>query len=286
MILGVFTVCMPEYDISETVKVIKELGYDGVEWRVSTPAPQDKREDYTYETRYWCYNKSTLDIGSIEAEAEKAKALCDEYGIKLYSLTTYLKPCDVQDIEKVLKAAAKINCPNIRVFSPNYDEKEGYRVLFDRTVEETKVLEKLAQKYGVRINFEIHMGNIIPSASAAYRFASHFDPKHIGIIFDPGNMVHEGFENYRLGLELLGDYLAYVHVKNAVWSMEYSSEEGAEKWKPKWSPLKKGYADLKKLFEVLKDLGYNGYVSLEDFTNEVDTYSKLKNNAEYLRALT
>jgi len=47
---------------------------------------------------------------------------------------------------------------------------------------------------------------------------SDFDLRYIGIIYDLGNMVHEGYENYKLGLELLGDYLSYVHVKNAVWN--------------------------------------------------------------------
>ena len=36
------------------------------------------------------------------------------------------------------------------------------------------------------------------------------DPKHVGIIHDAGNMIIEGFENWRLGLEILGEYLAAV----------------------------------------------------------------------------
>ena len=32
---GVFSVSMPEYDIAETVALLKEVGYDGVEWRVN-----------------------------------------------------------------------------------------------------------------------------------------------------------------------------------------------------------------------------------------------------------
>ena len=31
---GVFTVSMPEYDVEETAKILSDLGYDGVEWRV------------------------------------------------------------------------------------------------------------------------------------------------------------------------------------------------------------------------------------------------------------
>ncbi len=285
MKFSVFSVSMPELDIEQTVKFLNDFGFNGVEWRVNTPSPKEKSPDYTHERRYWTNNLSTLDIGNIEEEAIRAKELCDTYKLDIVSLTTYLRPHEVESVEKVLKAAQSIGCPNIRVFPPNYDEKESYPSLFARTVEELKVLEPLALKYKVRINLEIHMGNIIPSASAAYRLVSHFDPKAIGIIYDPGNMVHEGFENYKLGFELLDDYLAYVHVKNALWEKAGVLDNGSQIWKPIWTPLKKGCANLTKLIATLREMGYNGYISIEDFSNEEDTVSKLRNNLAYLKGL-
>ena len=59
-------------------------------------------------------------------------------------------------------------------------------------------------RHGVRALVEIHMGTIVPSASAAAQFCSRFDPRHVGVIHDAGNMVFEGFERYRMGLEVLG----------------------------------------------------------------------------------
>jgi sugar phosphate isomerase/epimerase len=285
MKFGVFSVTMPEYDIPATVKTLKELGYDGVEWRVDQPAPPVKPADYTHDRRYWSYNLSTLDLNRIEAASSEAKALCDQAGLEIYSLTTYLRPADLEAIERVMKAAAQINCKNMRVFPPNYDETENYRQLFARTVAEVKEVEKMAAHYEVRVNLEIHMGNIIPSASAAFRLAANFDPQYIGIIHDAGNMVHEGLENYRLGLELLGEYLAYVHIKNAVWTVDRTGADGTEFWKPVWAPYRKGYANLTKLIGVLQDLGYQGYVSVEDFSNELDTYAKLRDNLDFLKTL-
>lgn len=285
MKFGVFTVSTPEYDIPKTAEVLKELGYDGVEWRVSNPPPEKKPDNYSFEGRYWSYNLSTLDIGKIEDTADEVKRICSHEGLDICSLTTYLELWDVEDIERVMRAAVKMGCRNIRVNVPRYDEKENYRMLFARSVEQVKILEKLAAKYDIRINFETHMGNIIPSASAAYRFVSGFDPRYTGIIFDPGNMVYEGFENYRLGMELLGEYLAHVHIKNAVWKLNETEVDGTEVWSPTWAPFKKGYADIRKLITVLKDIGYEGYVSVEDFSNAEDTYTKLKSNIEFLRSL-
>ena len=66
-------------------------------------------------------------------------------------------------------------------------------------------------------NIETHFGNIAASASLAHRLVSQFDPQFIGVVYDPGNMVYEGYECWRTGFELLGPYLHEVHAKNATW---------------------------------------------------------------------
>ena len=285
MKFSVFSVSMPEYDIEQTVKTLKELGYDGVEWRVAPAPPLEKPEDYTYSGRYWSFNQSNIDVTKVEELAPSVKDLCNKYDLEICSLTTYLGPWDVQDIERVLRAANILNCKNIRLFPPTYDESENFRKLFDRTVEQIKVLEKLAARYNVRINFEIHMGNIIPSASAAYRLVCNFNPDLIGIIFDPGNMVYEGFENYRMGIELLGEYLAHVHVKNSMWALSETTKAGVKIWKPTWANMKEGFADITKLIQILYEIGYDKFVSVEDFSNNDDTYTKLKSNLEFLKSI-
>ena len=98
-------------------------------------------------------------------------------------------------------------------------------------------------------------------------------------------MVYEGFENYRLGIELLGNHLSHVHVKNSMWQLVETSPDGVEKWRPTWAQFKKGYADLGRLIKILRETGYGGYVSVEDFSNVEDTVTKLKNNLAFLRQL-
>lgn len=272
---GVFTVGTPEYELAELASVLKELGFDGVELRIGGGVPKEKPEGYTYENRYWSYNKSTINLDSVESETLAAREIFSRNGLEICSLTTYLKFWEEESIRRVLKSADRIGCRNIRVFEPSYDGTENYRILFDKAAAQVKVLEAMAKEYDVRINFEIHMNTILPSCSAAYRLVSNFDPRYIGIIFDPGNMVYEGFENYSMGIELLGEYLAHVHLKNAIWKKTETNAEGAEIWKPEAAPLKKGHADLGSLIRLLGAKGYDGYYCLEDFTNETDTRTKL-----------
>lgn len=283
MKFSVFTVSMPEYDIPGAVKVIKELGYDGVEWRVGAPPPKEKPANYTYENRYWCYNSCTIGIEDINDTIGNVKKLCDDEGIEISSLTGWYNPLQIDKIEPIMKAASSIGCRNIRVVAPDYNGSINYNQLFSSTVNQVKAIEKLARVYNVRANFEIHMNNMIPSASAAYRLVSEFDPKFIGVIFDPGNMVFEGYENYNLGLDLLWEYLAHVHIKNAVWTMDKANEDGRYLWKCDWAPLERGCADIGKLLEQLKIRNYEGYVSIEDFSNEDETYMKLKKANIFIR---
>ena len=98
---GVFSVSMPEYDIAETADLLKEIGYDGVEWRVNQ-IPKQLPEQIPFENRYWINCRSTLDITNIAEEARRAKELCDKAGIEIFSLTSYLTPDKTEEIEKIL----------------------------------------------------------------------------------------------------------------------------------------------------------------------------------------
>lgn len=281
---GVFSVSMPEYDIAETVDLLKEIGYDGVEWRVNQ-IPQSLPESIPFEQRYWINCRSTLDITRIGEEAKRAKQLCDAAGIEIFSLTSYLTPDKTEEIETILKAAQSIGCPMMRVFTPNFMKSVHYRKSFEDTLGHTRTLEGLAKKYGVKIVYELHGDNILASPSSAWRMVGEFDPRYIGVIFDPGNMVYEGNENYRKGFQLLGEHLAHVHVKNSLWREDGRDELGSKKWKREWAPLWDGQADLHELFQVMKDMGYSGKVSVEDFSNETDTREKLTQNLSYLKKL-
>lgn len=281
---GVFTVSMPEYSPKEAVEILKELGYDGVEWRVAAVSKEEKKNT-TYEDRYWQDNKCTLDIEKIEETAEEIKQMCAAYEISVLGLTTYLKPSEHKQIESVLKAAKIMGCGQVRVFTPDYDETKNYEELFQKTRENVKILEALARSYKVKVVFEIHMDNIIASASAAYRLLSGCSPDYVGVIYDPGNLVYEGFENYKKSFEMLGDLIAHIHIKNGMLEPYSIDENGVQLWRRKWTPLKKGSADLRTLFRVMKEMDYKGNISLEDFSNEESTYDKLKHNLEYLHWL-
>ena len=292
MKLAVYTVSMPEYDIHQCVDLIKEMGYDGVEWRVDNTGDNSPMmayfahltEEQKYGARYWIDNHATLNVADIRNECLKAKALCDEAGIEICNLATTLKG-DMEAMDAVLSAAAEIGCKTVRGPMATYDPSKPYWDQFNEYRAYLKECEPLLRKYGVKFLIETHHGMMISSASSALRVLDGSDPEYFGLIYDPGNMVYEGYENYDLGFQMLGKYLAHVHVKNAALTPGGEDEFGATKYEQSWMPLKKGSANLAALIKALVKVGYEGYLSVEDFSNEKPTREKLEENIAYLKQL-
>lgn len=275
---AVFTVMCPEYDLEETAALAAELGFDGLEWRVAQRPPEP-----ITQVSYWGANRSTVDVEQVETELPRAKAIADRHGLEMPILGTYMGCAEPQVVERVMRAATEIGCRKMRVGPPRYDGKRPYAELYEEAVRAFSEVAKLARRYGVQACVEMHMGNITPSAGLAYRLVSHFDPAEIGIIFDPGNMVVEGFENYQMGLELLGPYLSHVHAKNCLWQ-KVGEEGGVAKWQYQMVGMREGQADWTAIVAALKKVGYQGWLSFEDFS-EADTRSKLTDALGYLRSV-
>ncbi len=292
MKLSVYTVSLPEYSLEESVAVLKEMGYDAVEWRVDNTKgggmaatyfanlPEEKK----YEMRYWIDNHATLEETDIMNECLKVKKLCDEAGLEICNLATTMRGDD-QVMENILAAAAAIGCKTVRGPMATYDPKKPYAEQFEEYRAYLRHCEPLLKKYGVKFLIETHHGMMISSASSAMRVLEGFDPEYYGLIYDPGNMVYEGYESYELGFEMLGAYLAHVHVKNAALVPDGEDEFGATKYTQAWAPLKKGSANLFALIKALKKVGYDGVLSVEDFSNEKPTREKLEENIAYLKQL-
>lgn len=292
MKLSVYTVSLPEYDIAQSVALVKEMGYDAIEWRVDVTDGESPlkamfgnlTDEQKYAYRYWTDNHATLNVNDIKNECLKAKSLCDEAGIEICNLATTLRG-EGDTMKNVLEAAAAIGCKTVRGPMATYDPKKPYWEQFEEYCSFLRSCEPLLKQYGVKFLIETHHGMLISSASSAMRVLDGFDPEYFGLIYDPGNMVYEGYENYQLGFEMLGKYLAHVHIKNAALTPAGEDEFGATKYNQSWMPLKKGSANLKALIEALVKVGYDGVLSVEDFSNESPTREKLEDNIAYLKQL-
>ena len=280
MRLGVFSVSMPEYDPAQTVRLLAQAGFDAVEWRMTAPTPEERGPGYSHDRRYWSNNRSTLDWDRPAEALAEAKALCDEAGIAISAIGGYRQAEDYNGVVRCIAAAGAVGCKKLRVAMPKYGGEPGYTALFEKTRAQLQRLAQPAAEHGVKLLLENHMDTIIPSVSAAQRLVDGFSPEVVGVIVDPGNMVYEGYERYRMGFELLGPHLAHVHVKNARWV-----RDDAGKWRAEFCPMDAGIADIPDFLAQLRAFGYDGDVSVEDFSNEDETAAKLQKLHAMLRPL-
>ena len=275
---AVFTVMCPEFDLEGTAALAASLGFDGLEWRVTQKSPEPIKE-----IGYWSGNRSTVDIDEVEADLARAKEIADRHGLAMPILGTYMRASDLDVVEAAMRGMAAVGCRKLRVGPPGYDGSQPYQKLYDAAMRDYEKVAALARRHGVQACIEMHMNIITPSAGLAHRIVSQFDPKEIGVIFDPGNMVVEGYENHQMALELLGPYLSHVHAKNCLW-VKTGEEDGVAKWEWRMAAVKAGQADWTAIVAALKKVGYHGWLSFEDFS-EGDTRTKLAEALGYLRKL-
>lgn len=274
-----FTGSLPEYTPEEALDLLKATGYDGVEWRVvdQEPAPNGQPD-------FWKGNRCTLPLRSFIDDASRIRALTERAGLEISGVGSYPLCNQLEDVDRVLRGAALLGAPVARVRLPKYDGREHIRATLKRAREQLREVENLARRYGVRAVIQTHHETITPSASALAGFLEGFDPRYVGAMWDPGNMVKEGYEQYQLGLETLGEYLATVHIKNVAWNTAGIRADGSLGWQSSWAPLQKGVADIGSVFAALDAVNYRGWVTFEDFTNEQPRPERLRGDLAYARA--
>lgn len=280
---AVFTVMLPEWEPTVAVEKLAAAGYDGIEWRVHQ-RPTASLANVPPAFRYWGANQCTIDVSSLPESAKDVREMTARAGLEMPALGTYVSCGDIELVRRLMESARIMGCPMLRVGVPGFDGSEDYNELFNRTLDQYGAVEAAAKEFSVKATIEIHMNTITPSPSLAYRLASNFDPQFVGVILDAGNMVYEGFEQYAIAVDLLGPYLAHVHVKNAAWQ-KADSADGEYLWKCDAASMWDGIADYRKLMTALHRVGYEGYLSFEDFSLGMTTEEKIIRNIEYLRQI-
>ncbi|GAA1024944.1 MULTISPECIES: sugar phosphate isomerase/epimerase family protein [Amycolatopsis] len=275
MKFGVATICLPTVDIPECIAQVRAAGFAGIEWRVE-PRPGSIRDPKPAHP-YLVGHRATLplDVPTAESVARDTRAA----GLDVIGLAPYLEVGDTEMLRLACDLANAAGAPQIRLQAPRISRTgQSYSDLFERTVAFFGEIETAARAAGIRALLEIHHNTICPSASLAHRVVSRFDPAHVGVIYDLGNLVFEGYEAHEIALDLLGGYLGHVHLKNAA---HFRSPGGG--WQAGWTPLEDGEVDVRQVLGLIDRRGYPGWVSVEDMSLDRPPVATLHHNAAQLR---
>lgn len=164
------------------------------------------------------------------------------------------RKADIEMIRKWIVAAAKMGIPNLRVFSGN-NTHEGYSrdQVFKWMAKDLKTCCEIGKEYGVIIAIQNH-NDFIKTAADVTRIFEMVDSDWLGLNLDIGSYRQsDPYEEVKKNI----DYAVTWQIKENVWI------DGKE------TPT-----DFVKLFKIIKESGYRGYLPLETL-GEGDPYQKV-----------
>ena len=103
-------------------------------------------------------------------------------------------------------------------------------------------------------NFCLETGQ--EKAEVLLRFINHVNRPNLKVNFDPANMILYGSGEPIAALKLLGGYVAGVHCKDGTWPTEENLLGHEE-------PLGKGQVGIDRFIATLKEIGYEGPLTIE-----------------------
>ena len=282
MKLSITSVMLPSWDLDQTFDKLAEHGYDGIELRC-----RYNPDDPNVALSPWGRHLTDVSPDNVVEKAPQIREASQRSGITVAALAPNFTYEDTETVEKIFKGALAIdpnNPPLIRVGAQRHDRALPYHPQFLSARAGFASLVETAREYGVKMIYEIHVGTIAVSCSRTLELLRDLDPAHIGAIFDVPNMIKVGIEDTRMGLELLGPYLAHCHIGNAIPAQTERDETGKMQWTWNFCDVREGIADIPQIIQDLKDVGYTGYISLEEFGPGEDD-QKIAEEGAYLSQL-
>ncbi len=234
---------MVEEDLSilEKFKLLKRLGFDGVEM----DSPSDLDRDEVIQAR----DESGLPIHGVVDSVHWRKTLSDpDPAVRaegLDGLKTALDDAHAYSATTVLLVPAVVN------------KKVSYAEAYDRSQAEIRKVLPMAEEVGVKIAFENVWNSFLLSPLECARYIDEFESDWIGWYFDVGNIVNYSWPEH--WIRTLGPRILKLDIKE--YSREKRDNEGP--YAGFRVPLGEGDCDWPAVVEALEEIGYEGWGTAE-----------------------
>ena len=185
----------------------------------------------------------------------------------------------IEHTKHCIKLAYKMGIPSIRLNSGNWDTVESFDKLmelrgeeppiegytnedaFKWCIESTKECVPTAEKYGVVMALENHWG-ISSTPEGLLRIVNGVDSPWLGILMDTGNFLEDPYDE----LEQIASKTMLVSAKTYYGGGEWYSLD----------------LDYRRIANILQNVNYNGYVTLE-FEGKEDAHTAVPKSIKRLR---
>nr|MBO2495109.1 xylose isomerase [Clostridia bacterium] len=203
------------------------------------------------------YGRSIVEYSLDEVKDIKRKL--DERGFKVSAVGSPIGKIGILDdfqphlelFKHTIEIAKILETGYIRMFSfyiPRGDDPAKYR---DEVLRRWEEFIKVARGTGLTLLHENEKGIYGDTAERCLDLMEALGCDYVRFTFDPANFVQCDVETYPHAFNLLKDYIAYMHIKDALYSNH--------------SVVPAGYGDgrVKDILAELYDMGYEGFLSIE-----------------------
>lgn len=230
--------------LTEAGLAIKDIGFDGADLTV---------RDGGY-----------VDPTRVRDELPRAIATLKDCGLETPLLTTNITRASDPVATPTFESAAACGTREIKLGYWKYNTFGTFVSTLDQVKRDLDGIEQLAHRTGVRANLHVHSENFITAqAPIIWNLIKDRDPKCIGAYVDPGHMCIEGGgDGWRMGLDLLSSRISLVAVKDADWASVRDDALGKPRWYTRMVPLREGIVPWPSVFACLKQIGFDGWVSV------------------------
>jgi sugar phosphate isomerase/epimerase len=230
----------PGLDLDQIFHAAKRYGYAG------------------FEPRLGSGHKHGIELDSGDAYLEEAKIKSEEYDISFCCIATSCSFADpsktnvnIELAQRSIDLAAKVNSPAIRVFGGKIPEGVNRETSFEMIVEALIKLSDYASQRNVTICVETHDSWCDPRAVAD--IMKHVNHASVAVNWDIMHPVLTADYTIEASFEILRPWIKHVHVHDGLYA------DG----RLKFLPISEGKVDHQTAIRLLKDAGYNGYISGE-----------------------
>lgn len=207
-------------------------------------------------------------------EAREIKKQLDESAIQLSSVGSPIGKIKITDdfaphmelYKHTVEIAHEMETPYIRMFSFFMPEHESYDPYRGKVMDQLGQFVDYAKASNIILLHENEKDIYGDVADRCLELMKEFYGEHFKAVFDFANFV-QCKQDTLSAYEMLKPYIAYIHIKDALWS------DGSV------VPAGHGDGNVEKILKMLKDSGYQGFLSLEPHLADFAGFSSLEQSA-------
>lgn len=237
-----FGMIKEELSLVDKFKLIKDIGFDGVEF--NSPV------DFTIKELIAAKDKTGIKIPSLVNKDHWSKPLSDP--------DPSVRKFTIESVGKSLQEIKELGGDTVLVVPGVVSEQVSYEVAYKNALDSVRKLIPYVEKTGMKVGLENVWNNFILSPLEAKQFVDTIDHPLIGWYFDIGNILRYGWPEH--WIRTLNKRIMKLHVKE--FSRDKMSKEGL--WKGFDVELTKGDINWKEVMNALNEINYKGeWITLE-----------------------